>query len=355
MSDSSPRLSLPYIQPAQAQKHITHNEAIQLLDLLVQLRITEFDAVTPPVTPQDGAVYALGVATSGVWTDQAGRLAQYTNNTWHFVDAPEGSLATKADTRDLYTYQNAEWRPLLQSVETLGIGTNADAINRLAVASEATLLTHEGAGHQLKIDKATAGDTASLLYQTGFSGRAEMGLAGNDEFSIKVSPDGAAWSTALQLDPVTGHASGGAVQTSASDTTPGRLMRVDYGYGPGNALGPVSQTAGMPTGALIEHGSNANGYYTKYADGTLLCWMPEGDQLDTTVAIGTLFTSDIKGWTFPAPFIDSHIFISAFPDVINRWCSAFVVDNERGRYRQIGPGNSTVLYGTRLYASGRWF
>jgi hypothetical protein len=43
-------------------------------------------------------------------------------------------------------------------------------------------------------------------------------------------------------------------------------------FGPDNILGTVSQSAGVPTGALIERGSNANGEYVLYADGTLMCW-----------------------------------------------------------------------------------
>ncbi|MEH6645918.1 DUF2793 domain-containing protein [Sulfitobacter sp.] len=355
MPDSSPRLSLPYIQPTQAQKHVTHNEALRLLDLLVQLRITEFDAVSPPEFPQDGSVYALGVGANGDWTGQDGRLARYSDNAWHFIDTPEGGLTTDAEKADLYVHHNGAWRRLMESLESLGVGTAADAVNRLAVASEATLLTHAGAGHQLKINKAAAGDTASLLYQTGFSGRAEMGLAGDDGFSIKVSPDGAAWTTALQLDPLTGHASGSAIQTSASDTTPGQLMRTDYGYGRGNALGPVGQTAGVPTGALVERGSNANGSYTKYADGTLLCWQSLGTQLDTTLVMGSLFSSDNEVWIFPAPFANDNIFMGASSDVVTRWCSARVVNNERGIYRQFGSSASSALSNTRLYASGRWF
>ncbi|AXQ96005.1 hypothetical protein LV780_19745 (plasmid) [Cereibacter azotoformans] len=66
---------------------------------------------------------------------------------------------------------------LVPEFASLGIATAADGTNRLAVASPATLLTHDGAGHQLKINKALAGDTASLLFQTGWSGQAEMGLA----------------------------------------------------------------------------------------------------------------------------------------------------------------------------------
>lgn len=59
-----------------------------------------------------------------------------------------------------------------------------------------------------------------------------MGLSGSTEFSIKVSPDGGNWTEAMTFDPVAGTVSGAAVQADASDTTSGRLMRADYGYGP---------------------------------------------------------------------------------------------------------------------------
>ena len=56
----------------------------------------------------------------------------------------------------------------------------------------------------MKVNKASAGDTASLLYQNAFSGRAKMGLAGNDDFSVKVSATGGTWCTALTAVAATG-------------------------------------------------------------------------------------------------------------------------------------------------------
>lgn len=47
LSETTPRLALPYLMPAQAQKHVTHNEALRMLDALVQLRLEGFDATTP--------------------------------------------------------------------------------------------------------------------------------------------------------------------------------------------------------------------------------------------------------------------------------------------------------------------
>jgi hypothetical protein len=104
-------------------------------------------------------------------------------------------------------------------VPGLGVATASDSVNRLAVAAEATLLTHIGAGHQVKITKAAASDTASLLFQTNWSGRAEMGTAGSDAFAIKTSADGSSFQTALKTQTVTGRVelpAGSSVKTGSA-------------------------------------------------------------------------------------------------------------------------------------------
>lgn len=47
-SDATPLLSLPLILPAQAQKHVTHNESLRLLDILVHLAVLDRDRSAPP-------------------------------------------------------------------------------------------------------------------------------------------------------------------------------------------------------------------------------------------------------------------------------------------------------------------
>ena len=64
-----------------------------------------------------------------------------------------------------------------------------------------------------------------------------------------------------------------------------------------NLLGTVSQSAGVPTGAVIERGANANGEYVKFADGTLIC-TTSGRTLAYSTADLVTYT-----WTFPAPFV----------------------------------------------------
>src|SRR5690606_18434255 len=53
----TPNLKLPYIAPAQAQKHVTHNEAIRALDALVHIAVEDRDLPEPPADPADGARY----------------------------------------------------------------------------------------------------------------------------------------------------------------------------------------------------------------------------------------------------------------------------------------------------------
>jgi hypothetical protein len=73
-------------------------------------------------------------------------------------------------------------------------------------------------------------------------------------------------------------------------------------YTQGNILGTVSQSGGVPTGAIIESGSNANGEFVKYADGTMICTNPSiGTVATDQAATGSIFYGQIS-WTFPVAF-----------------------------------------------------
>ena len=67
------RLGLPVIDAAQAQKHVTYNEALILLDALTQLAVENRTLTTPPGTPADGACYIPAVGATGAWAGGAGR------------------------------------------------------------------------------------------------------------------------------------------------------------------------------------------------------------------------------------------------------------------------------------------
>ncbi|UHS57322.1 DUF2793 domain-containing protein [Agrobacterium vaccinii] len=204
MTEQTTRLELPYILPSQAQKHVTHNEALQRLDAITQLVIRS-EATNPPQTPDEGDCFLISASATGDWAGKSGKLAFRQDTGWLYISPREGWQAWFADSGRLKALQNGQWQvlslPDSASFQQLGINATADASNRLAISSPASLFTHAstGGGHQVKVNKATAPETASLLFQSGWSGRAEMGLAGNDSFSIKTSGDGSKWTTALSI------------------------------------------------------------------------------------------------------------------------------------------------------------
>jgi len=208
MSDISAKLNLPFILASQAQKHVTHNEALRRLDALVQTGVISKDTVIPPATPTDGDAYVVPIGATAAWVGQDGALAVWEDTAWNLYAPREGRTVWVSDMDALWSFDGSSWvetAPAVdfQGIPMVGINTTADAINRLSVSSSATLLNNAGAGHQLKINKGAIGDTASLLLQSGWTGYAEMGLAGENDFTIKTS-DGSSWFTAFKCNSADG-------------------------------------------------------------------------------------------------------------------------------------------------------
>jgi hypothetical protein len=91
------------------------------------------------------------------------------------------------------------------------------------------------------------------------------------------------------------------------------VLRVgDYGagaaagthlFGRANILGAVTQTGGVPTGAVIEQGSNANGNFVRFADGTQICWRRIAQNVPIANSHDWGFRSSGLAITYPAAFV----------------------------------------------------
>jgi hypothetical protein len=208
--DETTNLLLPYILAAQAQKHVTHNEALRKLDALLQISIVDRDLATPPVSPAEGSRYIVAASPTGAWTGHATKIAAWQDGAWAFYAPRTGWIAWIEDEAAPVAWNGMAWTAVgggsgsVNPVPLVGVNATADTTNRLAVSSPATLFNHAGAGHQAKINKNAATDTASILFQTGFSGRAEMGTTGSDDYAFKVSPDGATWFDVIQINRANG-------------------------------------------------------------------------------------------------------------------------------------------------------
>ncbi len=252
MSQNSINLSLPYIQGGQAQKHVTHNEAIRTLDAIVQLCVRD-RVQAPQADVQDGDRFIVAAGAVDSFEGHEGEIALFEGGAWNFIAARKGWIAYDEATASPVVFDGNGWLNVagtgvsgggsVNSTDRLGINTAADSTNRLATASDATLLTHDASGgHQLKVNKSTPGDTASLLFQTGFSARAEMGTAGTDDFEIKVSPDGSNFRTALQVNRETGAVS--LPNTALARPEYGEPSLITQAYTISRGAGMVSNATG---------------------------------------------------------------------------------------------------------------
>lgn len=303
--DASARLGLPYLAAGQLQKHVTLNEALTRLDALIQTAVVSRTTSGQPADPAEGALYILPEAATGAdWaTYPAGSLLRHERGGWLPVPAPDGLLTVMLDSEEILVRRAGDWTPLsfglpeeIQQITRLGVNTTADATNVVAVRANKALWTaleNESGGDgdlRFTFNKQGAGDVLSLLFQSGWGGRAELGLVGDDDLRLKVSPDGGAWHEALRVDRSTGRAWFGqgatrretTVLTASGSWTPPLWARwievVCVGGGGGGGAGLAGGTG------TARHGGGGGG-----AGGVMTaCWpaVNLSAGLDITVGAG---------------------------------------------------------------------
>ena len=353
----SPNLILPYIQASQAQKHITHNEAIKLLDGMVQLGVLSRIVAAPPGSPVDGDRYIVASGATGLWAGWDLNVAFFVDGAWVRLIPRVGWIAYSVADTAFYSWNGSAWvafggggggggptfpdntfaitddadptkiaafdasgiatgttrtyslpntsselailagtqtfngvktfsgtftvsaataslgtntgtstanvgtgATLTATTKTVNIGTNgdsgsttginigsavagalgtlvinsptvtfassvsaiamaaanvsakwlglggatADATNRLSINTPAVLLNNAGSSIDMTFNKNAVGNDASLSFKTGFSTRAIVGLAGSDDFTLKVSPNGSSFFEAFTVARATG-------------------------------------------------------------------------------------------------------------------------------------------------------
>lgn len=314
----TPLLSLPILEASQAQKHVTHNEALLILDAAIQMSVVTRNATAPPASPVEGARYLLGASPSGVWAGHGGKLAVWQPGGWIFSVPREGWRLWAEDDDKLFVFNGSAWNDIqaidvLSNMSRLGVNTTADASNRLAVSSPGVLFSHAGSDQRLKINKQSAGDTGSLLLQTNFSGRAEIGLAGDDDFRVKVSADGSTWNEALVVNRVTGSVT--LPNTPGGDTYVARSNLVSaVAGGLSRPNGTMTHADGLlyrwKTGAaelpslpgLVPSGTRTLRHYGATGDGAANDKTAVSAALNSNLAVdGEDRTYGISGWCEPAP------------------------------------------------------
>jgi len=105
----TPRLALPFISPGQAQKELMHNEALQLLDVLVAAAVEEEPRAAPPTSPAPGACYIVALAATGEWAGKDQSLAAFSSGGWRYVPPIEGMSVFVRPTGQRAIFRSGAW------------------------------------------------------------------------------------------------------------------------------------------------------------------------------------------------------------------------------------------------------
>jgi hypothetical protein len=125
-----------------------------------------------------------------------------------------------------------------------------------------------------------------------------------------------------------------------------------------NILATVTQSAGVPTGGIIERGAVSptnRGQYIRYADGTQICWSYNAGDLASSSASGNVFrTTTEVTWTFPVAFIEAPV-VTVSTDIVSRWSAVGAVTSTTVDFRHFSAVTAASTVATKIVAVGRWF
>ena len=222
MSDITTHLLLPYILAAQAQKHVTHNEALRLLDAMVQLSVLDRDLTAPPASPADGDRYLVAASASGLWAGWDLNVAFWIDGVWQRLVPRPGWLAWVADEATLFAWDGL-------ALDSIGVPQDvSDAIFSLVNSADPTKRA------LFSLSGITTGTTRTFTLPNTSSELAI--LAGTQTFSGNKTFSG----TLTASGTVTVSAAAASIGTATTTAT--------YGMGTGATTTGVSKTVNLGTG-----------------------------------------------------------------------------------------------------------
>ena len=243
MPDTSTHLLLPYLLAAQAQKHVTVNEALRLLDGLVQLAVLDRHLTAPPASPADGERYIVAAGGTGAWAGWDLNVAYRVDGAWMRLVPRPGWQAWVADEATFLAWSGSDW-------SAAGLPAFfSDAVFELAHDADPT--------RRAVFDLAAIAAGATRAFALPNFSTVLAGLSGAQTFDGDKTFAG-------ELE------ASGAVATIG--TSPGTAT---YGVGTGATAGGATKTVNLGTGGVAGSDTVVNvGSDTPGADGTTVINTP---------------------------------------------------------------------------------
>lgn len=219
-SDQSANLALPYLAAAQAQKHVTHNEALRRLDAFVQLVLESASTLSPPETPAEGARWFVPQGALDAFAGQEGKIAAYEAGAFDFLEPGEGFLAFIKDERRLALFDGAAWvSPLAASASRAAIEAHVleEDLSLSGAAVESAIVIPDRAIVLGVTTRTLAAVTGASSYDCGVAGEASkfggsLGIAQGSTNGGVIGPTAFYAPTPIRITANGGAFTGGVVR-----------------------------------------------------------------------------------------------------------------------------------------------
>ncbi|WP_372840295.1 DUF2793 domain-containing protein [Phaeovulum sp.] len=196
------RMAFPLLQAAQAQKHVTVNEALLRLDGLVNLVLVSRGVVTPPTSVSDGACYGVPAGAVNAWAGQAGKVAIGANGGWVFASPAAGWRAFIADEGRGALHDGTDWvaGAVTMSAHGAGLMLGVAEIDHTIAPGETSSTTVLIPSHAMVI-----GVSARVVSEiTGTMTSWQLGNAGApDRFGAGLGLAAESWARGMLSQPMT--------------------------------------------------------------------------------------------------------------------------------------------------------
>jgi hypothetical protein len=216
----TPNLALPLLAAAQAQKHVTHNEALLRLDVLTQLVVIDRNRANPPASPDNGQCWIVGSSPSGAWAGHAGEIAAFQDGAWTFYEPRPGWRARALGEGSDVVWTGSAWAdaggggggsslPSAPHGANIGLAVAEEELTLAGASVQSTIVIPDRAIVFAVTERVTAAVTGASSFSVGIAGEATKfgSLLG---LSVGSSNIGVIGPTAFYADtPIVVSASGG--------------------------------------------------------------------------------------------------------------------------------------------------
>lgn len=190
MSDTF-HLGLPFLEAAQAQKHVTVNEVLRRLDALLHLSVASRTLASPPAEPEEGARYIVAAGAADDWAGHEGEVAALIDGAWTFFTPKAGWRAHDETDGALLLHDGASWSPFPGGVSLAG------------ASGAATSLTLVEGEHE--VGTGASSDTSFVIPDRaivlGVTGVVTEAITGAASWKLGVADDPARYGNTIGVSP----------------------------------------------------------------------------------------------------------------------------------------------------------